>query len=110
MKKATKQLSAIVLTLILCSTMLMPGFAAASYNTAHEDVIDPHSANGCDHIYEVYTTDFVYAGGARTSAYHDLNTLEVHKCRNCPFQFSYVLQTRRESHQVPCGVCGFVHS
>lgn len=107
-----KRLLALVLTLALCTALMLPGFAAVkdTPTVPCESEVEMQE-NACSHVW-IYTDSptFVYVGGERTLAYHDLHRLRHYECTKCHYTYSVQIAVRRESHQVPCSVCGFVHS
>lgn len=118
-KKFRKRLLALVLTLALCTALMLPGAAAIADEADDMDVQHIYAenivafsscpGNAAGHVVNHYDqSTFFYQGGERTLAYHDLYRCRVFYCVYCnTYGHKTVLETRRESHQVPCGTCGY---
>lgn len=107
MKKTTKRVLALALALALCTALMLPGFAeTATTNTANPHMLCYHDSG------QTYTG--VWTGGYYYANHHSYAEHGVGKtywlaCSKCG---TYVgtyngPEDHLESHQVPCGKCGF---
>lgn len=89
-----KRLLALVLTLALCTALMLPGFAA----TANDD----------HYHYYVYSgqNTYVYEYGHREAGYHVSNVYGIYIC-SCGDRDLRYAGTAKISHPNPCTECGW---
>ena len=93
MKKAmTKRLLALVLALALCTSLMLPGFAAT--NEIHT------------HTYTYGGRIERYEGGHREAGYHMVNVYYIYVCE-CGSRFTELTTEIPVSHPNPCPDCGW---
>lgn len=95
-KKITKRILALVLALALCTSLMLPGFAATkptdSINHVHNIKVERQER---------------YQNGYYEAGYHMVNVYYIYTCadRGCTYYYEMPYGEIKVSHPTPCDIC-----
>lgn len=100
-KKITKRILALVLALALCTSLMLPGFAATK----------PTDSTNHVHNFVFSYREEVYEGGHREAGFHTSTLYYHYVCSysDCSAVRVTNMGTVPTSHPNPCPTCGWPH-
>lgn len=101
-KNLKKRLLALLLAVVLCTALMLPGFAAV---VPEDEGVETLSTNACPYHNPVYSHSTATYSYISTSEHYKVVT-NYYFCQLCHTYESHTASSGKESHTLPCSKCG----